>query len=327
MRQAARQGVTRRTARRRRAGALALPAAGCGIRLEDDAPRVPLVPARTPVPAEAELVALTRDTAGARRAGGDGARRPRSRPRDDPPSPAHGAAHDLAAPSRCRPPLPRRHARTSREHRVTPHRRRRRRPTSPSPTAIRARALADGRGRARRRPPPSSPGSRPTCSPPSRPCTPSGMPRRSCSPAARPRCRSTRWRGQRSRPWRHRRRRRSTCSRWSRARSTGGPARPRRCHPADALRRLRADQVAGGSRAGGHHRPPAALRGRRQHGCRPAGPRGAPTLRAGYGEHLGPIAASESGAGLAAADPVAGHGGGAGAPLGRRARARSPGSR
>jgi len=43
--------------------AAVLPAAGCGIRLEDDAPRIPLVPTRTPVPAEAELVALTRDTA------------------------------------------------------------------------------------------------------------------------------------------------------------------------------------------------------------------------------------------------------------------------
>lgn len=40
-----------------------LPTAGCGIRLEDHAPRRPLVPTRTPVPAEAELVALTRDTA------------------------------------------------------------------------------------------------------------------------------------------------------------------------------------------------------------------------------------------------------------------------
>ncbi len=62
MREGARPGVARRTLL---AGVLAgvLPAAGCGIRLEDDAPRVPLVPARTPVPAEAELVALTRDTA------------------------------------------------------------------------------------------------------------------------------------------------------------------------------------------------------------------------------------------------------------------------
>lgn len=34
---------------------------GCGIRLEDDAPRVPLVPARTPVPAEDLLVGLVRD--------------------------------------------------------------------------------------------------------------------------------------------------------------------------------------------------------------------------------------------------------------------------
>ena len=62
MTEGARPGVSRRTVV---AGLVAavLPAAGCGIRLEDDAPRVPLVPTRTPVPAEAELVALTRDTA------------------------------------------------------------------------------------------------------------------------------------------------------------------------------------------------------------------------------------------------------------------------
>ncbi|MCB1251843.1 MAG: hypothetical protein KDB39_01035, partial [Austwickia sp.] len=30
----------------------------CGIRLEDDAPKVPLVPTRTPIPGEAELLAL-----------------------------------------------------------------------------------------------------------------------------------------------------------------------------------------------------------------------------------------------------------------------------
>ncbi len=62
MTQGARPGVPRRTVL---AGlvAVVLPASGCGIRLEDDAPRVPLVPTRTPVPAEAELVALTRDTA------------------------------------------------------------------------------------------------------------------------------------------------------------------------------------------------------------------------------------------------------------------------
>ena len=41
--------------------ALLLPVAGCGIRLEDDAPRLPLVPTRRPVPAEALLVALTRE--------------------------------------------------------------------------------------------------------------------------------------------------------------------------------------------------------------------------------------------------------------------------
>ncbi len=36
--------------------------AGCGVRLEDDAPRVPLVPTRSPVPSEIELIALTRET-------------------------------------------------------------------------------------------------------------------------------------------------------------------------------------------------------------------------------------------------------------------------
>ena len=62
MTEGTRPGIPRRTVV---AGVVAavLPAAGCGIRLEDDAPRVPLVPTRTPVPAEAELVALTRGTA------------------------------------------------------------------------------------------------------------------------------------------------------------------------------------------------------------------------------------------------------------------------
>src|SRR5918995_6495435 len=55
--------VARRTVLWTALGALALPSAGCGIRLEDDAPRLPLVPTRTPVPSEAELVALTQDTA------------------------------------------------------------------------------------------------------------------------------------------------------------------------------------------------------------------------------------------------------------------------
>jgi Domain of unknown function (DUF4439) len=62
MTQGSRPGVARRTAV---VGVVAavLSTTGCGIRLEDDAPRVPLLPTRTPVPAEAELVALTRDTA------------------------------------------------------------------------------------------------------------------------------------------------------------------------------------------------------------------------------------------------------------------------
>lgn len=63
MAEGAGSGVPRRTLVAAVVGAVVLPAAGCGIRLEEDAPRVPLVPTRTPVPAEAELVALTRDTA------------------------------------------------------------------------------------------------------------------------------------------------------------------------------------------------------------------------------------------------------------------------
>jgi hypothetical protein len=55
--------VARRTLVATALGALALPSASCGIRLEDDAPRLPLVPTRTPVPAESALVDLTRDTA------------------------------------------------------------------------------------------------------------------------------------------------------------------------------------------------------------------------------------------------------------------------
>ena len=43
-------------------GAGALLLGGCGIRLEDDAPRVPLVPTREPIPAEADLLALLGQT-------------------------------------------------------------------------------------------------------------------------------------------------------------------------------------------------------------------------------------------------------------------------
>lgn len=56
------RGVDRRWVLSGLLGAAVLPASGCGIRLEDDAPRVPLVPTRTPVLVEAALVALTRDT-------------------------------------------------------------------------------------------------------------------------------------------------------------------------------------------------------------------------------------------------------------------------
>ncbi len=62
MTQGPRPGVPRRTVV---AGVVAavLTATGCGIRLEDDAPHLPLLRTRTPMPAEAELVALTRGTA------------------------------------------------------------------------------------------------------------------------------------------------------------------------------------------------------------------------------------------------------------------------
>ncbi|MBM6400368.1 hypothetical protein [Phycicoccus sonneratiae] len=42
--------------------ALLTPVAGCGVRLENDAPRVPLVPTREPLPGEAALLALTLDS-------------------------------------------------------------------------------------------------------------------------------------------------------------------------------------------------------------------------------------------------------------------------
>lgn len=44
------------------AGGISASVAGCGVRFEDDAPRIPLVPLRRPVPGEAALVALVDDT-------------------------------------------------------------------------------------------------------------------------------------------------------------------------------------------------------------------------------------------------------------------------
>ncbi|HYN29930.1 MAG TPA: hypothetical protein VES95_08685 [Dermatophilaceae bacterium] len=44
------------------AGTAALGAGGCGIRLEDDAPDLPLLPARDPIPAEPALLTLTSNT-------------------------------------------------------------------------------------------------------------------------------------------------------------------------------------------------------------------------------------------------------------------------
>jgi hypothetical protein len=51
-------GPTRRLVTAGALGALVVALAGCGIRLEDDAPRVPLVPTREPIPAEDALVRL-----------------------------------------------------------------------------------------------------------------------------------------------------------------------------------------------------------------------------------------------------------------------------
>ena len=51
-------GPTRRLVTAGSLGAAVVALAGCGIRLEDDAPRVPLVPTREPIPAEDALVRL-----------------------------------------------------------------------------------------------------------------------------------------------------------------------------------------------------------------------------------------------------------------------------
>ena len=51
-------GPTRRLVTAGALGAVVVALAGCGIRLEDDAPRVPLVPTREPIPAEDALVRL-----------------------------------------------------------------------------------------------------------------------------------------------------------------------------------------------------------------------------------------------------------------------------
>ena len=51
-------------------GAVVLAASGCGVRLEDDAPALPLIPTREPIPAESALLWLLRDCR--RLAEGDG---------------------------------------------------------------------------------------------------------------------------------------------------------------------------------------------------------------------------------------------------------------
>lgn len=57
-----RRAVLRGLARGLVVAGLTLGASGCGVRLEDDAPRIPLVPTRQPVPAESALLTLLAET-------------------------------------------------------------------------------------------------------------------------------------------------------------------------------------------------------------------------------------------------------------------------
>jgi hypothetical protein len=57
-------GLARRSVLGLGGGALALAVAGCAVRLEDDAPRIPLVPTRGPLPGESALLELLAQTQG-----------------------------------------------------------------------------------------------------------------------------------------------------------------------------------------------------------------------------------------------------------------------
>ena len=311
MRQAARQGVTRRTLV---VGALgrARPARR-GVRHPPRGRRATRAPRADPHTGAGRGRArgAHRRDAGARRAGGDRAGCPRGRPRDDPPAPAHRAAHHVAAPQvpaalLDAPPTRHRTGVTATDV------------GAPSPArlahGIRARHARRGRGRVggtRRR---VRRGRRPTCSPPSRRCTPSAMPPRPCCPAGRRRCRPTRWRG--------------------RGRGAGGihvrgrlpvrggqrPLGRRPAHPLgrDPRRAAAAACRPGGRRqlAGGHDRPPAALPRRDERGCRPPGSRGAPHPARGVRRAPRRARGIRERGRAGGGDPVARDGRGAGPPLG-----------
>ena len=292
MTEGARPGVARRTVV---AGVLAgvLPAAGCGIRLEDDAPRVPLVPTRTPVPAEAELVALTRDTAAlaelaATVAGALAADLATLHRRQHSVLRSTLLAEGCRPPTSTRPPRPRARVRHPRVGVVGLACR--------AATARAALARDEGASAATAA---TFAGVAATCAPPSRPCTPSGTPRRRSSPDARPRCPSTRSAGRRVE---------ALAGSTSAAiyflevvaaappgASALAPMPP--CWPCTTCC---ADQTAGGAVPDdslGHPLPFAV-------DDRTAAARLArttlTTLRASYGEQLAPIVASDGGAGLAA---------------------------
>ena len=300
MTEGARPGVPRRTVV---AGLFAavLPTAGCGIRLEDDAPRRP--PGADPHARAGRGRAGRPDP----RHGGPGrsrrhrARRPRRRPGDPPPPAAHRAAQHAAGRRGARRPTSTR-----------------RRPPHPAPTATPSRSRGRSVGLAA--PPP--PGTRtqlaaaegasaaaaagvrrassPTCGRRSRRCTPSGTPRRpSCAGARRP-CRSE---PVARRPGGGPGDARPPAAIYFlevvSARSTGGQ-RARADTTLAALRALRPTswpEAPGPDDSLGHPLPfpvddaADAARLARQ---------ALTSLRAGYGEHLEPIVTSDGGAGLAA---------------------------
>ncbi len=82
---------------------------------------------------------------------------------------------------------------------------------------------------------------------------------------------------------------------------SGGAQRTRSDATLEVLRRLRADQVAGGSSPEGTIGHPLPFPVETSADAARLAREALLALRAGYGEHLGALAASESGAGLSAA--------------------------
>ena len=289
MTQGSRPGVPRRIVVAGVVSAV-LSTTGCGIRLEDDAPRLPLLPTRTPVPAEAELVALTRATAAL-------------------------AALAATVPGALEADLATLH---QRQHAVlgttllaqgVPATDLEAPPTGPpTPSASRlaglpARGPPGGRWRARkagpRHPPPPSPASPTTCGPPSRRCTPSGMPQPPCSPAARRPCRSSPVGGDRVGALASATAAAVYFLEVVSARSTGD----QRARSDTTLAALRgpAGRPARRWRPARHlARAPPAVPGRRCRGRRAAGPRHPHHAARGLRRAPRPLVASDGGPGLAA---------------------------